>query len=184
MNLGDFDLEATFDFQFGTTVGAVPTTLVGGTLSVYEGNTTAEITAGLTLTTDFDGKVGCHNIHVVATAANGFLTAKNYTLWLAAGTVGGVTVAPVPLAVFSLGNRLAQSPAANADGFLDRTDAIEVGVTPRMGLRAGLAADTGLVSGAENNAPEITAGVVQDKTRIAATTDDDGNRLTVTTDLT
>lgn len=176
MNLGDFALEATFDFQFGTTVGAVPTTLVGGSLSAYAGNDTTEITAGLTLTTDFDGKTGCHNVRAVVTAANGYLNATNYTLWLAAGTVDGVTVAPTPLAVFSIGNRIA--------AYLDAPDAIEVGLTPRGALRLGAAADAGLVSGAENNLPVITNAVAQDKDRISATTDDDGNRLTVTTDLT
>jgi len=175
MNLGDFALGATHDFQFGTAVGGVPTTLVGGTLAVYEGGVTTEITAGLTLTPDFDGKVGVHNVQIVMSAPNGFAVAKNYTIWLATGTVGGVTVAPTPLAIFSIANRA---------GHLDLPDAIEVGVTPRGAMRLGAAADAGLVAGAGSAQVQVSNAVAQDKTRITADVDASGNRAVVTTDLT
>jgi hypothetical protein len=184
MNIGDFDLESTFDFQFTTTVAAVPTTLVGGSLSAYAGNDTTEILAGLTLTTDFDGKVGTHNVRVVATAANGYLAATNYTLWLAAGTVGGVTVSPCALAIFSIANRVARSGAVNAAALLDLANAIETGLTVRQAMRLGAAADAGLVSGAGTANVEITNAGPQDTVRIDATVDILGNRSAVTTDVT
>lgn len=106
MNLGDFKLGSTFDFQWTTSVGGVPTTLAGApSLAVYAGNSTTEITAGLTLSVDFDSKTGSHNIRVVATTGNGFAVATNYTLWLMAGTVAGITIAPRAIATFSIENR-------------------------------------------------------------------------------
>ena len=69
MNLGDFRLGDTFDVKFTTvnTTG-LPTTLVGGVVVAYPGNSVAEIVAGITLTLDFDGRVGLHNVRVVASA--------------------------------------------------------------------------------------------------------------------
>ncbi len=183
MNIGDFDLDSTFDFQFTTTVGGEPTTLVGGALSVYEGQNTTEITAGLTLTTDFDSQTGTHNVHVVATAGNGYATAKNYTIWLSAGTVGGTTVAPRTIAVFSIENRSVAAPDTIATALLDLADGVEVGLTLRQALRLIVAAEAGKVSGGGSTPVIIRNAVADDKERITATVDLNGNRTAVVVDL-
>jgi hypothetical protein len=185
MNIGDFAIDSTFDFQFTTSVGGVPTTLADApSLSAYENNTAVEITAGLTLTLDFNGKVGTHNVHVVASVANGYESGKNYTIWLAAGSVGGVTIAPRSMVAFSIANRAAAGPVVNATALLDLVDAIEAGMTPREALRLITAAEGGKVAGAGTANVSVRNAVADDKVRIAAVTDASGNRLSVTTDLT
>lgn len=71
---------------------------------------------------------------------------------------------------------------AIADAYLDRADAIEVGLTPRGSMRLGAAADAGKVSGA-GTANVAIRNVGDTKTRISATVDEDGNRTAVTTDV-
>ena len=61
--IGDFAAESTFDTKFTTvsTTGA-PTQLAGTpVISAYEDNGLVQITAGITLTVDFDGVTGLNN---------------------------------------------------------------------------------------------------------------------------
>ncbi len=106
----DYALGTTFDLKFTTrsfTTGA-PTTLAGTpVISAYLDNNTTELTAGITLTVDFDGRTGLHNVRVVATSGNGYATATNYALVITTGTVGGVSVVGEVIGEFSLE---AQSP--------------------------------------------------------------------------
>jgi len=132
----------------------------------------------------FTTSVGTHNVHVVASVANGFDPGKNYTIWLAAGSVGGVMIAPRVMVAFSIENRVASSPTVNATALLDLVDAIEAGMTPRKALRLITAAEGGKVSGAGTANVSVRNAVADDKVRIAAVTDASGNRLSVTTDLT
>lgn len=107
MYRGDFQLGDTLDFKF-TTVGTTgaPTTLAGTpVVSAYPSNSTTEVTAGITLTVDFDSRTGMHNVRVVATAANGYLTATNYELVITTGTVGGTSVVGYVVGAFSIENR-------------------------------------------------------------------------------
>ena len=109
---GDFALESTFDIKFTTvsTTGA-PTTLAGTpVVSAYPGNSTTELTAGITLTVDFDARTGMHNVRVVATAANGYATATNYALVITTGTVGGTSVVGYVVGSFSVEARSALRP--------------------------------------------------------------------------
>lgn len=187
MNYGDIELAATVDFLFGTSVSAVPTTLVGGTLAVYAAGNATEMTAGVTLSVDYDGKTGVHRCQVAATGANGFAEATSYTIVLTAGTVGGVTVAPAVLAVFSITNRsVAAVPtgAENAAALLDLANGIETGLTLREALRLVVAAEAGLLSGAGTTTIVIRNAVVNDKNRIVATVDSNGNRSNIVLDLT
>ena len=104
--LGDFVLGSTFDFKFNTTDAAdAPITVAGGTLVAYPGNSVTEITTGLTLTADFDGRTGLHNVRVVATSGNGYAVATNYAIAFSAGTVDGVSVIGRVIAHFSIQNR-------------------------------------------------------------------------------
>jgi hypothetical protein len=184
MNYGDIVLDATVDFLFTTAVGGVPTTLDGTpSLAVYEAGSAVEITAGVTLTVDYDSKTGLNRCQVAATDVNGFAAAKNYSIAVAAGTLDGVSIANTILATFSIANRVAQSPIDNADALLDYPDGIEVGLTPRESHRLEAAAAAGVLSGAATPTVVIQNAVAGDKNRITATVDADGNRTAVAIDV-
>src|SRR3990172_9382527 len=106
----DYALETTFDVKFTTrrfSTGA-PFTLAGTpVISAYVGNSLTQITAGITLTVDFDGVTGLNNVRVVATSANGYAAGSNYALVITTGTVDSVSVVGEVVAEFSLE---AQSP--------------------------------------------------------------------------
>ena len=74
--------------------------------------------------------------------------------------------------------------AQNADALLDRTDAIEVGLTPRQAQRLIAAAAAGILSGAATTTITIRNAVANSKNRLIATVDTDGNRSAITYDLT
>lgn len=77
------------------------------------------------------------------------------------------------------------SDAANeiADALLDRANGVESGLTPRQQMRLSAAADAGKVSGAATTTVVIR-NPGDNKDRITATVDADGNRTAITTDLT
>src|SRR5262245_32001556 len=110
---GDFSLGATIDLKFSTrrfSTGA-PYTLAGSpAVAAYVGNGTTEITAGITLTPDFDGRVGLNHVRVVATSGNGFAAGTDVALVLTAGTVDSVSVAGEVVASFSINNRSTVTP--------------------------------------------------------------------------
>ena len=114
---GDHALESTFDIKFTSrkfSTGA-PFALAGTpVISAYPGNSTTQITAGITLTTDFDTVTGLNNVRVVATAANGYATATNYALVITTGTVDSVSVVGEVVGHFSLEARSALRPTVAA----------------------------------------------------------------------
>lgn len=129
MYLGDVALGDTLDTKFTTvsTTGA-PTTLAGTpVISAYVGNSLTQITAGITLTVDFDGLTGLHNIRVVASSGNGYATASNYQLVITTGTVGGTSVVGYRIAEFSIENRAGLRPTT-AGRTLDVSAGGEAGV--------------------------------------------------------
>lgn len=143
---GDISLGDTFDFQFNTvrfSTGA-PFTLAGTpTLAAYVGNSTTEITAGLTLTVDFDAKTGLHNVRVVATSGNGYAAGTDVTIVLAAGTVDSVSVANMIVGSFSIEKRSGLLAANAITASVLATDAVNEiadGVRARQ-LTEGYAAD-------------------------------------------
>lgn len=117
MWIGDFRLGDTFDLKFCTvapTTG-VPTTLAGTpVISAYPGNSTTQLTAGITLSVDFDGVTGLHNVRVVATSGNGYATATNYALVITTGTVSGSSVVGYVVGHFSIEARSALMPTTAA----------------------------------------------------------------------
>lgn len=127
--IGDIRLGDTFDTKFCTvTTTGAPTTLAGTpVISAYVGNSLTQITAGITLTVDFDGVTGLHNVRVVATSGNGYATASNYQLVITTGTVGGTSVVGYVVADFSIEARSALMPTTAART-LDVTAAGEGGV--------------------------------------------------------
>lgn len=126
---GDIALGDTIDIKF-TTVDAngAPATLSGTpAVAAYVGNGTTEITAGITLTVDFDGRTGLHNIRIVASAGNGFAAGSDVDLVITAGTVGGTSVAGYKVAAFSIEKRAALRPTV-AGRTLDVTTTGEAGI--------------------------------------------------------
>ena len=115
--LGDFRLGDTFDTKFCTTAASTgaPTTLSGTpVVSAYPGNSTTQLTAGITLTVDFDTVTGLNNVRVVATSGNGYATATNYQLVITTGTVGGTSAVGYVIGEFSIENRSALMPTTAA----------------------------------------------------------------------
>lgn len=101
---GDIRLGETIDIKFTTvsTAGA-PTQLAGSpVVSAYVDNGTTQLTAGITLTADFDSVTGLNNVRVVATAANGYARLTNVQLVVTTGTVGGASIAGYVIGTFSI----------------------------------------------------------------------------------
>jgi len=85
----------TYYFKFTTRAFAtgVPTALAGTpVLSAYEENNVTQITAGVSVTADYDSVVGLNEAAVVATSGNGYEVGKYYDIVITTGTVGGVSV--------------------------------------------------------------------------------------------
>lgn len=112
-NLGDFRLGDTIDFKFTTTAAATgaPTTLAGTpALSAYPGNSNTQITAGITLTVDFDAVTGLNHCRIVASSGNGYASGSTYEIVITTGTVGGTSAVGYVVACFSIEARSALMP--------------------------------------------------------------------------
>lgn len=107
-HIGELKLEQTIDLKFLTCTSAgVPTTLAGSpVISAYPGNSTTQLTAGITLSVDFDSVTGLNNVRVVATNANGYAAGTDYQLVITTGTVSGVSVVGYVVGSFSIENRV------------------------------------------------------------------------------
>jgi hypothetical protein len=154
MSVPDYPLAETIDFKFTTRAFAdgVPTTLAGTpVIEVYEDNSLTQITAGETLTVDFDGVTGLNNLRIVATGANGYERGKSYFAVLSAGTVAGTSVVGEVVQQFSIERspgatlvsiateaRLAELDAANLpadiDSILTQVNKIPEGVKKNTAL--------------------------------------------------
>jgi len=134
MSILDIALGETVDFKTTTvsTTGA-PTTLSSGTVAAYPDNSTTEITAGITLSTDFDGRTGMHNVRVVATEANGYAPGVKYALVLTAGTVGGTSVVGYIVGEFTIQNKIAGVVDFVCAGGGSQTSVITSACTPNAG---------------------------------------------------
>lgn len=145
--IGDFALGSTLDFKFTSrqfTTGA-PFTLAGSpVLSCYIGNSTTQITAGITLSVDFDGVTGLNNARIVATSGNGYTTATNVQVVITTGTVDSVSVVGEVVGEFSIecrsglrpttaGNTLAVSASGIASADIKAVNAVTVDGTGALG---------------------------------------------------
>lgn len=159
---GDIRLGDTIDIKFTTRrfSTGVPFTLAGTpAISAYVGNSTTEITSGITLTVDLDSRTGLNNIRVVASGGNGFAAQTNVSLVITAGTVDGVSVVGECVGSFSIENRSALVPVtANRQIAVDASNQVSVGT---------LAAN--VITAASIAADAITAAKVADGTIDAAT---------------
>ncbi len=180
--LGDIPLGATLDGKFTTrrfSTGA-PFTLAGTpAVAAYPDNSTTEITAGITLTVDFDGRTGLNNVRVVATSGNGYLAATNYALVITAGTVDGVSVVGEVIGHVSIGARtisgIRNNAALNNFEFemIDSADHF----SPKTGLTitAERSIDGGAYAACANAAAEVGVGTYKIN---LATTDLNGDLVT------
>lgn len=110
--LGDFRLSDTFDFHFTTRqISGAPSTLSSTpVLSCYPANSTTELTAGITLDVDFDSRTGFNHVRIVASGANGYATATDYSVVITTGTVNSVSVVGEVIGNFSIEHRSALMP--------------------------------------------------------------------------
>jgi hypothetical protein len=120
--LGDLAANQIFDFKFTTrTTTGAPTTLAGTpTLAVYKDNSTTEITAGITLTADFDARTGLNHVRIDLSASASYVAGEDYSVVITAGTVGGTSVVGEVVGNFSVENR-------GKDAFKRAVDAIVLG---------------------------------------------------------
>jgi hypothetical protein len=111
MYLGDYAQNyPTVNFKFDTHgPDNSPITLVGGAISVYKANNTIESSAGVTLTIDFDGRTGLHNVLIDLSSDAFYAVGNDFAVVLTAGTVSGISVVGTVLAEFSIQNRYASA---------------------------------------------------------------------------
>src|SRR3990167_8527580 len=92
--LGDFQASATVATKF-TTVDAngAPATLGNSpSLAIYKAGTTVQFATGATLTVDYDGVTGMHDVSIDCGTTTQYATGADYQIVIAAGTVTGVSV--------------------------------------------------------------------------------------------
>lgn len=195
--LGDFNLGDTFDTKFTTRqISGAPSTLGSSpVISAYVGNSTTEITAGITLTVDFDARTGLNNVRVVATSGNGYATASNYQLVITTGTVNSVSVVGEVIAEFSIENRSAGLKPTVAGRTLDVSATGEAGVdwanvgspTTTVGLTGTTIAATQKVDvDTIKTNPVVNGGTITFPTTatLASTTNITAGTITTATNLT
>jgi hypothetical protein len=121
--LGDYAEDyATLNFKFSThKADGTPITLAGTpAVSVYKANGTTQSTAGVTISVDFDGVTGLHNVLIDLSADAFYAVANDYAVVITTGTVDSVSVVGTVLAHFSIANRTAApTVAVIADGVWD-----------------------------------------------------------------
>lgn len=157
--LGDFLLGSTIVVSFTTidSTGA-PATLSGTTsttISVYPNTSTTQITAGATLTTNFDSVTGFNFVSIAATGGNGFAINSDYNIVLATGNVGGTSVAGYVIGSFSIQNRMAKLAAGEITPTTFTSGAI-VATTHA----AGAITSTVIAAGAIHSTTFTTAAIV------------------------
>lgn len=134
--LGDLAEDQVIDFKFSThQSGGTPITLAGTpAVAVYVENSTTEITSGVTLTVDFDGRTGCHHVRIDTSASASYAVAKDYQVVITTGTVDGVSVVGTVLAIFSIENRFIEADltkiGGDAQSATDLKDFADAGYDP------------------------------------------------------
>lgn len=101
--LGDFPVNGIVDFKWSTfdAAGASVTRATNGTVEVYVGNGTTQLTAGVTDTEDHDGVTGRHHCRVDLSADAAYAAGSECQVVLTGAVIDGQTV-NVELAHFSI----------------------------------------------------------------------------------
>jgi len=107
INLGDRAVGSTLSFLFNThKADGTPITLAGTpVVSVYKNSTTQSV-AGVSLTVDYDGVTGMHQV-VIDTSADGafYATGNDFNVAITTGTVNSISVAGAVVGKFSIGRQ-------------------------------------------------------------------------------
>ena len=208
--MSDYTLGDVVYYAFTTRAFAtgVPTALAGSpTLEIYENDSTSPIVEGaskLVLTQNLNSINGFNLATITATTGNGFEAGKSYHIIVKTGTVGGTSIVGEVIGRFTLQASAAAADLANGTDGLgalntainDKTgyalsaagvtaiwaEVMTGTVTAVQAMRGFIAALLGKASGLPT-APKYR-NVADSKNVIDATTDTDGNRTTVTLDLT
>jgi hypothetical protein len=142
--LGDYADDATVDFKWSSNnaAGASITRATNGTVSVYVGNSTTQLTTGVTDTEDFDSLTGIHHCRIDLSSSATYATGSECQVVLSAATIDGQTVNAV-IAHFSIeraGGVLAlfkaRIPAALVGGRMDSNASAVDGVALNGGTGA------------------------------------------------
>lgn len=123
------------------------------------------------------------NFSALAITATGYVTVGtnlDKTGYTAAITAGSITAASFSASAIDDTIMSTSARLAIADALLDRTNAIETGITPRGALRIIGSAVGGTLSGASTTNVLINAMSASGTNRINAVTTTEGNRTTVT----
>lgn len=142
----DITLEDTIYLNFTTRSFStgVPTVLSGSpALSVLESNNATPITAGVSLQTDRASVVGLNQATIVATAANGYEAGKSYSVYISAGTVGGVSVVGEVVGQFTIQASAAAVDLANAT---DGLGALKTEIGTRLATSGYTAPDNATIT--------------------------------------
>jgi len=104
--IGDFAAGSVVRIKFNTlTQSLLPATpSVNPAFAIYK-NSTTEITAGITVTVDYDGKAGMHQVAIDTSADPAYTIGEEYDVVFTAGTVDGKDLTRVVLRTFSIENR-------------------------------------------------------------------------------
>jgi hypothetical protein len=148
---------------------------------VYKDENPIPLLSGFMAKLDDANTTGFYTEEIECSEANGFEVGKSYTVYIEAtvvGNTGGIAYS------FNV------DPTAEeeVDAYLDRSDAIELGISLREAHRLELAAMAGKLSGAETRTVHIKNAVRTEgdpeKDRIVSDVDRYGNRLNVVIDPT
>jgi len=167
----DINLEDTIYPRFTTRAFAtgIPTTL-GGTpvLSVYEENNTTQITAGVSVSADYDSVTGLNQATIVATADNGYEAGKSYDVVITTGTVGGVSVVGEVVASFTVEDAAVITDVASVQSSVDN---FAVGSASISTVAESYTLTTGTQSSGTFASTETRDGTPHQHTDTAGTTD-------------
>jgi len=143
----------------------IPTTLAGTpVVSAYEDAGLTQITAGITLGVDHDGVTGLNMLTIVATAANGYDTGKDYNLVITTGTVDSVSAVGEVVGRFSIDRAPAAQDLANGTDGLGAIKADTAAILTDTGttIPADILDKVGAVSeAAAAGDPSATESVMQ-----------------------
>lgn len=191
LHLGCYEIGSTVDFLFVTTAPdtGAPATLSGTpVISAYVGNSTTQITAGISLSVDFDSVTGLNHVRATLTTGNGYTDDTDVMFVITTGTVDGNSAVGYVVARCTLGRAavdfaqaLPSSPTADTVGDALKQATIEEapkknvalsdipfymvddtdGKTPETGLTvtAEVSKDGGAFASAGGSVTEIGSGV-------------------------
>lgn len=105
--LGDFAEDATVLRFFNTVDTSGAPVTIGGTAAaeVYKDGSVTQITAGVTITEDFDGITGLHLLTIDMSADAAYTTAADYAAVISVGTADSVSIVGGVLSQWSCENR-------------------------------------------------------------------------------